>query len=202
MLYLKLLLVQQLSVFLWAERHQFQLPSKLGPIKVKVQTHRQFYFYLSFVDLYQLITCLLFRIQIASTGRFNILMSFNCTMSCEDWTDILSLNKFFKLSCSSNFLCHWLQVSTFADMEGEETFDSSFLGHADEVVEERVADDDVIMIKGTKTTSAVGTLFKYKLITVWWLKVSHLIVLYYCIHVSVFLISANSCLYFTRFHWS
>ena len=51
-----------------------------------------------------------------------------------------------------------MQVSTFADMEGEETFDSSLLGHADEVVEERVADDDVIMIKGTKTTSAVGRL--------------------------------------------
>ena len=43
-------------------------------------------------------------------------------------------------------------------MEGEETFDSSFLGQAEEVVEERVADDDVIMIKGTKTTSAVGSL--------------------------------------------
>lgn len=48
-----------------------------------------------------------------------------------------------------------LQVSTFADMEGEETFDSSLLGYADEVVEERISDDDVIMIKGTKTTSAV-----------------------------------------------
>lgn len=44
-------------------------------------------------------------------------------------------------------------------MEGEETFDSSLLGSADEVVEERVADDDVVMIKGTKTTSAVGNLF-------------------------------------------
>ena len=48
-----------------------------------------------------------------------------------------------------------IQVSTFADMEGEETFDSSLLGYADEVVEERIADDDVIMIKGTKTSSAV-----------------------------------------------
>jgi hypothetical protein len=42
-------------------------------------------------------------------------------------------------------------------MEGEETFDSSFLGHADEVVEERIADDDVILVKGTKNTSAVCT---------------------------------------------
>lgn len=48
-----------------------------------------------------------------------------------------------------------LQVSTFADMEGEETFEPSFLGHADEVVEERIADDDVIMVKGTKTSSSV-----------------------------------------------
>ncbi|KAK9120483.1 hypothetical protein Syun_018100 [Stephania yunnanensis] len=51
-------------------------------------------------------------------------------------------------------------VSTFADMEGEETFDSSFLGSADEVVEERIADDDVIMIKGTKTTSAVSLILR------------------------------------------
>ena len=53
------------------------------------------------------------------------------------------------------FFPTYCQVSTFADMEGEETFDSTFLGSADEVVEERVADDDVIMIKGTKTSSAV-----------------------------------------------
>lgn len=49
-----------------------------------------------------------------------------------------------------------LQVSTFADMEGEETFDPSFLGYADEVLEERISDDDVILVKGTKTTSAVS----------------------------------------------
>lgn len=49
-----------------------------------------------------------------------------------------------------------LQVSTFADMEGEETFDSSLLGSADEVVEERISDDDVILIKGTKNNSAVS----------------------------------------------
>ena len=48
------------------------------------------------------------------------------------------------------------QVSTFADMEGEETIEPSFLGYADEVVEERISDDAVVMIKGTKTTSAVS----------------------------------------------
>ncbi|XP_021907913.1 T-complex protein 1 subunit alpha [Carica papaya] len=51
-------------------------------------------------------------------------------------------------------------VSTFADMEGEETYDSSLLGSADEVVEERIADDDVIMIKGTRTTSAVSLILR------------------------------------------
>ncbi|KAF5761994.1 putative T-complex protein 1, alpha subunit [Helianthus annuus] len=51
-------------------------------------------------------------------------------------------------------------VSTFADMEGEETFDSSFLGSADEAAEERIADDDVILIKGTKTSSAVSVILR------------------------------------------
>ncbi|CAL9782117.1 unnamed protein product [Musa acuminata subsp. burmannicoides] len=51
-------------------------------------------------------------------------------------------------------------VTTFADMEGEETFDSSFLGHADEVIEERIADDDVILIKGTRNTSAVSLILR------------------------------------------
>ncbi|KAK4797619.1 hypothetical protein SAY86_029945 [Trapa natans] len=51
-------------------------------------------------------------------------------------------------------------VSTFADMEGEETFDSSLLGYADEVVEESISGDDVIMIKGTKTTSAVSLILR------------------------------------------
>uniref|UniRef100_A0A6N2L8I7 Uncharacterized protein n=1 Tax=Salix viminalis TaxID=40686 RepID=A0A6N2L8I7_SALVM len=40
-------------------------------------------------------------------------------------------------------------------MEGEGTFESSLLGYADEVAEERIAADDVIMIRGTETTSAV-----------------------------------------------
>lgn len=44
-------------------------------------------------------------------------------------------------------------------MEGEESFEASLLGYADEVVEERISDDDVILIKGAKTTSAVGDVF-------------------------------------------
>ncbi|CAL9199680.1 unnamed protein product [Musa hybrid cultivar] len=51
-------------------------------------------------------------------------------------------------------------VTTFADMEGEETFDLSLIGHADEVIEERIADDDVILIKGTKNSSAVSLILR------------------------------------------
>ncbi|KAB1225227.1 T-complex protein 1 subunit alpha [Morella rubra] len=51
-------------------------------------------------------------------------------------------------------------VSTFADMEGEESFEASLLGYADEVVEERISDDDVILIKGAKTTSAVSLILR------------------------------------------
>lgn len=38
-------------------------------------------------------------------------------------------------------------VVSMADMEGNETFDASCLGTAEEVVEERVADDNMVMIK-------------------------------------------------------
>ena len=39
-------------------------------------------------------------------------------------------------------------VVTLANLEGEETFESSFLGQADEVVTERISDDELILIKG------------------------------------------------------
>jgi T-complex protein 1 subunit alpha len=50
------------------------------------------------------------------------------------------------------------QVLTFADIEGGETFDAALLGTAEEVVEDRVSDDDIILIKGAKSSRAVGTL--------------------------------------------
>lgn len=52
------------------------------------------------------------------------------------------------------------QVLTFADMEGGESFDPSFLGSADEVVEERIADDDAILIKGPKSSRAVSIILR------------------------------------------
>ena len=39
-------------------------------------------------------------------------------------------------------------VLTLANLEGEETFDSFLLGQADEVVQERVCDDELILVKG------------------------------------------------------
>jgi T-complex protein 1 subunit alpha len=37
---------------------------------------------------------------------------------------------------------------SLANMEGEESFDSSMLGDAEEVVQERISDDELILIKG------------------------------------------------------
>ncbi|DBA65756.1 hypothetical protein WJX79_009860 [Trebouxia sp. C0005] len=51
-------------------------------------------------------------------------------------------------------------VTTLADMDGKESFDASSLGQCDEVVEETVADDDMIMLKGCKSTRAVTVLLR------------------------------------------
>lgn len=45
-------------------------------------------------------------------------------------------------------------VSSLANLEGEETFEASSLGHAEEVVQERISDDELILVKGTKTVSS------------------------------------------------
>lgn len=41
-------------------------------------------------------------------------------------------------------------VASLCNLEGEESFEPSFLGQADSVVQERVCDDELILIKGTK----------------------------------------------------
>ena len=46
-------------------------------------------------------------------------------------------------------------ISTLANLEGEETFESDYLGYADEVVQERISDDECILIKGCYGKSAV-----------------------------------------------
>eukprot|EP00741_Cyanophora_paradoxa_P021374 tig00021350_g20633.t1 len=49
---------------------------------------------------------------------------------------------------------------TLANLEGEEAFDASSLGFAEEVVQERVADDELILIRGTKTGKATSILLR------------------------------------------
>ncbi|XP_065844041.1 T-complex protein 1 subunit alpha-like [Oscarella lobularis] len=51
-------------------------------------------------------------------------------------------------------------VSTLANLEGEDSFDSSFLGEAEEVVQERVCDDELILIKKPKAHSAASVILR------------------------------------------
>lgn len=51
-------------------------------------------------------------------------------------------------------------VTSFADLSGNESFDSSNLGYADEVVETRIADSECIFIKGCKTTKAQSIIIR------------------------------------------
>ena len=51
-------------------------------------------------------------------------------------------------------------ITTFADAEAGESFDPSLLGKADACVEERVADDDMIVLKGCACSRAVTLLLR------------------------------------------
>lgn len=41
-------------------------------------------------------------------------------------------------------------ISSMSNLEGDEVYEALLLGHADEVVQERISDDECILIKGTK----------------------------------------------------
>lgn len=45
-----------------------------------------------------------------------------------------------------------------ADLTGEESFDASFLGSADEVYEDRIGDDNILMLRNCKSTAACSVL--------------------------------------------
>lgn len=45
-------------------------------------------------------------------------------------------------------------------MEGEEAFDASLLGNAEEVVQERISDDELILIKGPKSRTASSIILR------------------------------------------
>lgn len=51
-------------------------------------------------------------------------------------------------------------VSSLANLEGEETFEPSYLGFAEEVVQERISDDECIFIKGTKAISSASVILR------------------------------------------
>jgi len=51
-------------------------------------------------------------------------------------------------------------LSTLANLEGDESFDASMLGTADEVVQERISDDELILIKGPKARTAASIILR------------------------------------------
>lgn len=51
-------------------------------------------------------------------------------------------------------------VSSLANLEGDETFEASSLGTADEVVQERISDDELILIKGTKVVNSASIILR------------------------------------------
>ncbi|KAJ5610974.1 T-complex protein 1 subunit alpha [Penicillium lagena] len=51
-------------------------------------------------------------------------------------------------------------VSTLSDLNGDEKFESSYLGHAEEVVQERISDDECILVKGTKVHTSASIILR------------------------------------------
>merc|ERR1719297_708498 len=51
-------------------------------------------------------------------------------------------------------------VTSLANVEGEESFDASQLGEAAEVCQERISDDELILIKGTKARTASSLILR------------------------------------------
>ncbi|KAI5951345.1 cct1 [Candida jiufengensis] len=51
-------------------------------------------------------------------------------------------------------------ISSLSNLEGDETFESSNLGYAEEVVQTRISDDECILIKGTKQHSSSSIILR------------------------------------------
>jgi T-complex protein 1 subunit alpha len=51
-------------------------------------------------------------------------------------------------------------VSNLSNLEGEEVFESSYLGQAEQVVQERISDDECLLIKGTKVHSSSSIILR------------------------------------------
>lgn len=57
-------------------------------------------------------------------------------------------------ACGATFL------STLANLEGEETFEASMLGQCEEICQERISDDELILIKGPKVRTAASIILR------------------------------------------
>ncbi|KAB8072193.1 chaperonin Cpn60/TCP-1 family [Aspergillus leporis] len=51
-------------------------------------------------------------------------------------------------------------VSSLSDLNGDEKFEASNLGHAEEVVQERISDDECILVKGTKVHTSASIILR------------------------------------------
>jgi T-complex protein 1 subunit alpha len=51
-------------------------------------------------------------------------------------------------------------VASLVDMDGNEAYDPSYLGHAEEVVQERISDDELILVRGTKVVSSSSIILR------------------------------------------
>lgn len=51
-------------------------------------------------------------------------------------------------------------VSSLSDLNGDEKFEVAALGHAEEVVQERISDDECILIKGTKSHTSASIILR------------------------------------------
>ena len=53
-----------------------------------------------------------------------------------------------------------MMVSTLSDLNGDEKFEASALGHAEEVVQEQISDEECILVKGTKAYSSASVILR------------------------------------------
>ena len=51
-------------------------------------------------------------------------------------------------------------ISSLSDLNGDEKFEPSSLGHADEVLQERISDDECILIKGTRVHTSASIILR------------------------------------------
>jgi T-complex protein 1 subunit alpha len=51
-------------------------------------------------------------------------------------------------------------LTALANMEGDESVDASVIGSADEVVQERICDDELILIRGPKARTAASIIIR------------------------------------------